>query len=676
VARTPSRAVVWLRLLLGGSIVIPASFVALNSWQTRHAAIRETDLELTATTRLLSEEVRKVLETNQLAIALVDHILGTMSWDEIAKSDTLRQQLRDLDDSLPQVVSIVVMNPNDEVASSSHKDRWPSGLAPANYYWMRALHDSPDMVVTPVYTGKVTHEVQFSVGLRRSSPNGHFNGAIVVSDRGEYFEQIFAEVAHRHSFIALALTNGSILATRSAATMLPVDIIERIPDKAPLLATGLASPLNGRASLRRVEGFPLVIAYAFDDGMVFDLWFHDVLFNVLLAVLVSSCTALTCFIALRSYARENEAHAKLHVEMGLRRDAEAKMYQSQRMEALGQLTSGVAHDFNNMLTVVIGNAEQIVLGGAPRPKADAILNAAQRSTSLVSQMLSFARRQILRAQPYDVCHGLHEFTPMIRTSIKPSVALDMHVQTPLVCFIDPGEFELAVLHVVRNADMAMPDGGQLAIRCEMVYRDGDADLRAGRYGRLSFADTGKGMPDDVRQRVFEPFFTTRDLTEGVGLGLSQVYGFVKQSGGDVFIESELDRGTKLVMYLPMDEPRNPDKTLILVVDDERDILNVVDSLLGDHGYEVHCTDDPMDAVQYVQSHKVALLLTDIVMPRMSGFELAQQVTAICPQIKVLIMTGFSHSSGAYPLLRKPFRLADLLMRVRTALGEAQGRWTQ
>ena len=664
--------------MLCASIIVPASVLSLDAWQTHKAALRIVDLRVASMTRLLSEQVAKVMETNELAIALVDRMLGDMSWDEIAKSEKLHKQLTDLDDSLPQIISIVVINPDDIVANSSFPMSWPRNISLADRPWVIALREKPVTVITPIYLGRVSHRMQFSVVKRRSSPDGSYNGSIDVSDPPDYFQGMFNEVASKESF-ALARNDGVILASY------PPDQTVRIPEEAMRRLEGNTSVRFGEHGvLSRVIGFPLVVAYSVEASALLHIWLDDLIYDVIITALGALFVGVTCLVALHSYERESAAHGRLQLEMERRQEAETKMYHSRRMEALGQLTAGVAHDFNNLLTIIIGNAEQIVhIDGGLAGKAKNILTAALRGATLVGQMLSFSRRQMLQAEPYDLVEGLAQFQPMITSSLKPTVKLEMRsAAQPLVCQLDRTEFELAVLNIVNNADQAMPNGGQLMIHTEMIFiHDGDCHLSPGQYARLSFEDNGIGMSEAVRERVFEPFFTTRHLTAGTGLGLSQVYGFTRQSGGDVVIDSEPARGTKVVVYLPMNNAQaelagGPVATqkLIVVVDDERALLDVIAPSLENQGYRVLPTDDPFQALQYVNDHDVALLLTDIIMPTLSGNELARRACHDRPQMKVLMMTGFSQEMPSYPVLRKPFRMAVLVAQVQLLLDEKPERW--
>lgn len=668
----------WLRVLLVSGIVLPCDFFALNVWEVHDAEVRQTDLRLTATVRLLREQVSTVMLSNQLAISLTDKMLGTLTWDEIAKSDPLAKQMYNLDESLPQIESIVVMNPDDFVANSSHETTWPHNITLADRPWIVAMRNpnGPKVLITPIYLGRRTHRMQFSMIERRSSPDGRYNGLIILSINPDFFHEISHGFGRKDRF-TLARDDGIALATYPPDNMpepIPPALIQRL-DQEEIVRTE-------NFILSRVPGFPLIVSYAINDSTTRNLWNAEIAFAAATVLVGSAIVSVTCMVALRSYARERDTSAQLQIEMQRRQEAEAASYHSRRLEALGQLTAGVAHDFNNLLTVVIGNAEQITMMGCDgsKPKANNILTAAQRGATLVAQMLTFSRRQVIQAKRYDVGTGLRQFVPLITSTLKPTVKLNMAMSSaPLICYVDASEFELAVLNIVSNADHAMPSGGQLTIKSEVVTRYGE-QFASHRSVRIAFEDTGIGMTEETRERAFEPFFTTRSQQSGgTGLGLSQVYGFAKQAGGDVAIESEFGRGTKVIVYLPMNEPQplkgaSERTSTIVVVDDQKDILEILGPALEMQGFAVFCTQDPAEALSFADNNDCTLLLTDVVMPAMSGTDLAKRMVANHAEVRILLMTGFAADVQSFPVIRKPFRMHELLSRIRNLLDERRARW--
>ncbi|MGE0224088.1 MAG: ATP-binding protein [Acetobacteraceae bacterium] len=396
---------------------------------------------------------------------------------------------------------------------------------------------------------------------------------------------------------------------------------------------------------------------------------------------------------------EEEIHRRMQVEETLR--------QSMKMEAIGQLTGGVAHDFNNLLTVILGGAETLkrhlnadLLGdrAARVTRAiDMIAEGAQRAATLTSRLLAFARRQTLDPQPVEVNQLITGMSEMLRRTLGERV----DVQTVLggglwQALIDPNQLENALLNLAVNARDAMPDGGRLTIETANAYIDAEYalqnnDIKPGQYVVVSVADTGSGMPKDVMDRVFEPFFTTKDVGQGTGLGLSQVYGFVKQSDGHVALASEIGKGTVVKLYLPRmigfaadgsalhyeDADGQGRGETILLVEDDPDVRYHSTEILRELGYQVIETFNGPSALALLdKGTPVQMLFTDIGLPGgLSGRQLAEEARRRRPSLKVLFTTGYAREEigqsgvldAGIQLLRKPFRYHDLAMKIRTVL---------
>src|SRR3954447_10604246 len=381
-------------------------------------------------------------------------------------------------------------------------------------------------------------------------------------------------------------------------------------------------------------------------------------------------------------------------------ETEERLRQSQKMDAIGQLTGGVAHDFNNVLTVITGTIEIIREGLADKPDLAAIAqlidDAAARGAEITSQLLTFARRQPLEPREIDV-NGLVLETAKL---LKPILGGNIEIVTRLAddawpAMADPSQLSSAIINLAVNARDAMPGGGTLTL--ETANREFDGADGAGDAGRGAFimvavavADTGHGIPADLRDRVFEPFFTTKGVGRGTGLGLSMVYGFAKQSGGSVAIESEEGRGTVIRLFLPRSAGGAQARTgslqapaaargheTILVVEDDPLVQGYVIAQLGSLGYRTLAAGDGATALALVQQGaQFDLLFTDIIMPGgMNGQELAEAVRRLRPGMRVLYTSGYTdnaldhegHLGPGVALLRKPYRKADLSLRIREVL---------
>jgi nitrogen-specific signal transduction histidine kinase len=383
-------------------------------------------------------------------------------------------------------------------------------------------------------------------------------------------------------------------------------------------------------------------------------------------------------------------------DMAERRRAEEALRQSQKMEAVGQLTGGIAHDFNNLLTAIIGNLDMIRSRVADderlRRLTDNALEASRRGAKLSSQLLAFSRSQRMTLGPVDLQQLFNGMSGLLMQSVGPAVAVRLEVDPDArMVMSDANQLELALLNMAVNARDAMPDGGELTITARRAA-DVDRQLPRGDYVELCVGDTGMGMPDEVRVRAIEPFFTTKPVGQGTGLGLSQVYAVARESHGTMRIDSEPSRGTRICLTLPMatanvayptpatsaTAPTLPvaqssPPASILVVDDDRLVRRFMTESLRALGYEVLEADGGADALDLLERLSFDLLLVDFAMPGMNGAELARAAQLKHKGIRVLIVSGYADSAaveaalGSARHLRKPFDMAELGVAVAEAL---------
>jgi len=364
--------------------------------------------------------------------------------------------------------------------------------------------------------------------------------------------------------------------------------------------------------------------------------------------------------------------------------------QAQKMQALGLLAGGIAHDFNNMLTVIFGRA-QVLLDRLPkdaraRQDADAIGEAAERAATLTRQLLAFSRKQLLERCTLDLNSVIADMAQMLRRLIGENITVVTALaQSAAWVNVDRGQLEQVILNLAVNARDAMPGGGQLTLTTESVDSDGADALPSGRFVALVVSDTGVGMDAATRERIFEPFFTTKPVGAGTGLGLATVYGVVEQHGGHIAVDSAPGRGTTFRVYLPsVDEPapqavmplvmpRTGSET-ILVAEDDPAVRALATDMLREHGYTVLAAADGEEALLVAECHAapIHLLLTDVMMPRMNGLELARAFGSIRPHARVLYMTGYAEMPAAADgiIVQKPFSVFVLMDAVRRALEAA------
>ncbi|MDE1162825.1 MAG: PAS domain S-box protein [Acidobacteriaceae bacterium] len=390
------------------------------------------------------------------------------------------------------------------------------------------------------------------------------------------------------------------------------------------------------------------------------------------------------------------------VDVTARNAVEAQLRQSQKMEAIGQLTGGVAHDFNNLLTIVLSNLELIAEHSADRPEvrsmvADALASV-KRGAGLTQRLLAFARQQPLEPRLVDTAHMVVDMAGLFSRSLGENIVVE-HYLTPdlwAIC-VDSSQLENALLNLAVNARDAMPSGGRLTIEAQNIVLDEEyvrqnSEVIAGEYVQIAVSDSGTGMKRNVLDHILEPFFTTKPVGRGTGLGLSMVYGFIKQSGGHLKIYSEFGLGTTVKLFLPRDKgnakpmesvaPRVSESTegageTILLVEDDATIRKLVERLLGMLGYKVVSAGDGASALKTLaEAQHVDLLLTDVVLPGgMSGAALATEAQHRSPLLRVLYMSGYTrnallHNSvaeDAVSVLSKPFRKDELARAVYRAL---------
>jgi signal transduction histidine kinase len=383
-----------------------------------------------------------------------------------------------------------------------------------------------------------------------------------------------------------------------------------------------------------------------------------------------------------------------------REKAEERLRQAQKMEAIGSLAGGVAHDFNNMLSVILGYTDLNIAGLEPgdrlRSDLEEIKRAGERARELTRQLLAFSRKQILEPKIIDLNQILFGMEKMLRRLLGEGIELSLLSFKKLGKIkADPGQLEQVVMNLCVNAKDAMPTGGKLCLETtnatlDRSYADLHPEVVPGPYVLLAVTDTGVGMDPEVGARIFEPFFTTKEKGLGTGLGLATVFGIVRQSGGHIWVYSEPGRGTTFKVYFPCYEqvvettapasvvvPASGGSETILLVEDDEQVRTLARTVLGRNGYNVLEAQNPGEAIIVFEKYpaKIHLLLTDVVMPRMTGKELVDRLAPQRPQMKVLFMSGYTDNSivhhgvldAGIAFLQKPITPDTLLRKVREVL---------
>ncbi|MGO9008872.1 MAG: response regulator [Bryobacteraceae bacterium] len=446
---------------------------------------------------------------------------------------------------------------------------------------------------------------------------------------------------------------------------------DEVMERANRRAQGLPVPREYEAIGRRADGseFPMLVA--------------------VITMQFSEGSALVAFITDLTGPKRVEEE---------RRRLEEQLRQAQKLESIGRLAGGVAHDFNNLLTVINGYSQLLLrdlkAGDPLRGGIEEIHSAGERAAGLTRQLLAFSRKQVMSPRVLDLNRVVSEMQPMLARLLGEDVELcvELHAGAATIC-ADRHQLEQVVMNLTVNARDSMPDGGELLIETAVVESgEGQArshpDARVGRYVMLAVSDTGVGMDEETRNRIFEPFFTTKGIGKGTGLGLSMVQGIVAQSGGYIEVHSEEGKGTTFKIYLPALAEMAADaevrevvpaaggKETVLVVEDQAEVRKYAVAALKEYGYRVIPVENAGEALLRCEQEGIDLVLTDIVMPHISGRELADRLKTLQPGIKVLFMSGYTDNiighhgvleDGA-EFIEKPFSPEELARKVRTALG--------
>ncbi|MGD9231788.1 MAG: ATP-binding protein, partial [Desulfobacterales bacterium] len=379
---------------------------------------------------------------------------------------------------------------------------------------------------------------------------------------------------------------------------------------------------------------------------------------------------------------------------------ENQLRQAQKMESIGTLAGGIAHDFNNILGIILGNTElamdDIYEGNPARFNLQEIRQATLRAKDVVRQLLSFARKTSLEKKPTNIAPIIIESLKLLRASIPTSIEIRRNITKDLDTILaDPTQINQVLINLCTNADHAMPDGGILEVNLKNVELDEDSktqysNLDSGRYVNLTVTDNGQGMNPEIIGRIFDPYFTTKEVGKGTGLGLSVVHGIVKSHGGGISVDSELGKGTSFRIYFPVIEREavmetEPDKELptgnerILYIDDEESMVHIGRNMLERLGYQVEAKSSPVKALELFHANpdRFDLVISDMTMPQMTGDQLVQEILKIRPDIPTILCTGFSEKiekekvkqMGIGQYIEKPINRSDLAKMVRNVLDE-------
>jgi two-component system NtrC family sensor kinase len=692
-----------LQWMMAASLALPIAlfaFASAVSW----VSIRDTaDREIERTLDVAHEHALKVFETIDRSLSEINEIIrGIPDADIKSREEALHSRLKRLADSLPQMKSMWIFDAQGRALVNSLVLPAPDiDFSDRNYFKAHVERDigifiGEALKPRPPYQGAAF----FGVSRRRQTDDGSFAGVIQASVLPEYFENFYARIGHdAGSFFALGLTDGTVLARfpvldrdfRLGPNGAVGQKLAADPKAGLVSVTSPADGIERRLGYQRLAAYPVYISAGLETSAIRSRWLATIGQHLIFGL---PATALLFFILALALRRTR----RLHAEAARRMEAEVALKHGQRLEALGQLTGGVAHDFNNLLTVIRASVDMLRRPHLPEERrlryVDAISDTVSRAAKLTAQLLAFARRQTLKPEVFDVGKSVQTLTEMIGTLTGSPIQIVTRVPDQ-PCFInaDAGQFETALINMAVNARDAMGGAGRLTITVRAVAElPGPAVLPESPLGyvAVSVDDTGVGIPQEQIGRIFEPFFTTKEIGQGTGLGLSQVFGFAKQSGGEVMVASEVGKGSTFTLYLPgVSGQGRPQQApaedaapvdghgmSVLVVEDNIEVGTFAKDALTELGYATTLVHSAMEALAELtrNAERFDVVFTDVVMPGMTGIDLAQEIRRRHFDLPVVLTSGYSHvlsqnGSFGFELLQKPYSIEQLARVLHKV-----GRW--
>jgi signal transduction histidine kinase/CheY-like chemotaxis protein len=697
-----------LQWMMAASLALPLALFAIASAISYTSTKDVADREIERTLDVAHEHALKVFETIDRSLAELNEVVRGLPDDIIrSREPALHRRLKQLADSLPQLKSAWIFDADGKSLVNSLASPPPAqSFADRDYFYSHIDQNIGSYIGIPLTPRPPYQGARFfGVSRRRGSDDGSFIGVIQASVLPEYFESFYARIgSDPGSFFAMGRTDGVVLAH------LPrLDRDLRLDPNGPVGRSIAAHPEHGlitiawpsdgverRIGYRRIAEYPIYVSAGLETSAIRARWFATMGQHLVFGI---PATALLFLLLALAFRRTKH----LQAEAAARREAEEALKHSQRLEALGQLTGGVAHDFNNLLTVIRASVDLLnrpQLSEERRQRyITAIADAVARAAKLTSQLLAFARRQTLKPEVFDVGGRMQSLHDMLATLLGPAIEIAMRLPAePCLVNADASQFETALINMATNARDAMHGKGRIVLEVAaaptiadtQTPASGNPDLAgghdlAGKHGfvRIAVSDTGIGIPAARLERIFEPFFTTKLVGQGTGLGLSQVFGFARQSGGEVTVASEVGHGSTFSLYLPRVAPHLlPQRQApnmapavagsgmsVLLVEDNIELANFAADGLTELGYSITLIDNATDALAelVMDADRFDVVFSDIVMPGMTGLDLAQAVRDRSIGVPVVLTTGYSEALSQdgnldFELVQKPYAI-DQLSRV-------------
>ena len=714
-----------LRLLVVASVMLPLAIYAVASWISYRQHFEEAEDRLQRTVATMQEHAIKVFETFEISERYLEELFNDAEDADITANESeYSARIRNFMKNLPQLRDLWVIDADGHPLVSGTVFPMPRNLelGDRDYFTAHKGGDT-DTYISGVVQARAANTSFFAITRKRLTSEGSFGGVYLVSIAPEYFVHHYASLP-RTDFNSAGLVriDGTMLVRfpqmDPAPGKLPPDTalmasIGRNPGTGIVTGTSYYDRAERILAYRKLPNHDVYVYAGLDKSAVRALWMQAMAYHLVFGVPATLALFALTLLTVRNTRRLTRAFARLHEESTRRHTTELALRQAQKMEAVGRITGGVAHDFNNLLTAIIGNVELAMrrVGDSDERivrSLTSIRQASLRAATLVQRLLSFSRQHPQEVKTVDINRLVRDMSELLHRSIGEAVTIETVPASGLwKAALDPNQLENAILNLAVNARDAMPKGGRLTIETSNAYLDesyvarAGGEVKRGQYVMVALSDTGTGMPPDVREKAFDPFFTTKPTGAGSGLGLSMVYGFVKQSHGHVQIYSEPGHGTSVKMYFPRltdegafpaweteaapaalpDQDRQHHECILLVEDDE-DVSKFVAEALSELGYRVEVARVASQALTLLEKHpEIALLFTDVVLPEgMNGRELANEVHKRRPDLPVLFATGYTRNAIIHhgrldadvELLVKPFTTEALARKVRQVLDGQTG----
>ena len=709
------RTIALLRILLVASLVGPAILMAAVGWLTYQATFAEAEREIVRTSEVAREHAAKVFDSFELVSDRVLEVIdGFDSLSIQSNEERLHDKFATIIHDLPQIQSLIVVSADGRplVATGAYPVRSSENFSDRDYFGALKTGDARTYI-SQVQTSRITGKSFFGWGrARRNAANG-FDGVVDIAASPDFFMQFYATLIRETGnnvggrVVTMVRSDGQILVrypyieggqVQAPPGNLFFAAIRNSPEAGVYVNRSVveSNAPERLFAFRRVPGHPIYIVAGRSISAITSEWLRAMFGYSTVGIPATAALFFVTLVTLRGARREQEALTQLHQEMAKREIAEDQLRHSQKMDAIGQLTGGIAHDFNNLLTIISSSVELLqrpnVAEERQRRYLSAIAETCSRASKLTAQLLAFARRQALQPELFDVGDNIRAVLEMIGTLVGSRITILSNLPaTPLCVNADPTQFDTSIVNMALNARDAMNGQGRISVSVRAVDEITGQRSRAalaGRYVAVSIADTGAGIPPDRLDQVFEPFFTTKKVGQGTGLGLSQVFGFAKQSGGEVLVESQLGHGANFTLYLPRVEGAvRPaaqtgefsslpvgSRVRVLVVEDDLGVGVAATHALAELGFDSLLTASADEALRELakDSSRFDVVFSDVVLPGKSGLDLGLEIRRRRPGVPVVLTSGYSdalaqNGTEGFALLVKPYSIDELSRILREAM---------